>query len=71
MQGQLSELGEGFHIVSPGEVTEMELKLPSEEQVPHIAELVQAHGGRLYALSPRRESLESLFVRVVKEGRQA
>ncbi|HEY9898687.1 MAG TPA: ABC transporter ATP-binding protein [Pantanalinema sp.] len=71
LQDQLSKLGENFRIVSTGEVTEMELMLPSEELVPHIAEIVQAQGGRIYALSPRQESLESLFIRVVKEGRQA
>ncbi|MNL16478.1 hypothetical protein D3C87_1375220 [compost metagenome] len=71
LQDQLSKLGENFRIVSPGDVTEMELLLPSEELVPDIAEIVQAQGGRIYALSPRQESLESLFMRVVKEGRQA
>lgn len=71
LQDQLGTLGEAFRIVAPGDVTEMELILPSEERVPEIAELVQARGGRLYALSPRQESLESLFLRVVKEGQQA
>jgi ABC-2 type transport system ATP-binding protein len=71
LQDQLSKIGDHFRIVSPGDVVEMELMLSSEEQVPHIAEVVQVAGGRIYALSPRQESLESLFMRVVKEGRQA
>lgn len=69
MNDQLSGLGDGLRIVSPGDVTELELLIPSDEAVPRIAETIQAHGGRIYALNPRHESLESLFMRVVKEGR--
>ncbi len=41
------------------------LTLEQEEQLPEIAACVHAQGARLYALSPRRISLEQLFLNVV------
>jgi ABC-2 type transport system ATP-binding protein len=49
----------------------VELSLPSEDLLPAVAERIVASGARLYALSPRRLSLEELFVEIVgrDEGR--
>lgn len=43
----------------------IELSLPNESQLPLIAEQVLAVGTKLYALTPRRASLEQLFLEVV------
>jgi ABC-2 type transport system ATP-binding protein len=50
----------------PSSVT-LELSLRDEALLPSIAERVVAHGSRLYALVPRRTSLEQLFLEVVGE----
>ncbi|MBA2565627.1 MAG: ABC transporter ATP-binding protein [Gemmatimonadetes bacterium] len=49
----------------PREGTTLEITLRDEELVPVIAERTLASGARLYALTPRRLSLEQLFVQVV------
>jgi ABC-2 type transport system ATP-binding protein len=59
---QNAELGPG---TAP--VTTIELELDDEELLPIIAERVVASGARLYALTPRRLSLEQLFLEVVGE----
>ena len=46
-------------------VTTIELLLDDEELLPVIAERVLASGARLYALTPRRVSLEQLFLDIV------
>lgn len=46
-------------------VTMLELVVADEETLPAIAERVLASGARLYALSPRRMSLEQLFLDIV------
>jgi len=46
-------------------VTTLELTLSDEELLPIIAEQTLASGARLYALSPRRLSLEQLFLDIV------
>lgn len=44
------------------------LELPAEDALPAVAEAVIRAGGKLYALTPRRESLEDLFVTLVEKG---
>lgn len=44
------------------------LALPSEETLPAVAEAVVRSGTKLYALTPRRESLEDLFVALIEGG---
>jgi ABC-2 type transport system ATP-binding protein len=46
-------------------VTTLELTLNDEELLPLIAERTLASGARLYALAPRRLSLEQLFLDIV------
>lgn len=46
-------------------VTTLELTLRDEELLPVIAERTLASGARLYALAPRRLSLEQLFLDIV------
>ena len=46
-------------------VTTLDLIVPDEELLPQIAERVVGSGARLYALTPRRASLEQLFLEVV------
>ena len=45
------------------------LKLREEAQIPVIVEAVVSGGGRLYRLTPRRISLEELFVSLVEAGK--
>ena len=42
------------------------VELRDEEDLPAVAAAVLSSGARLYALTPRRENLEELFVRLVK-----
>ncbi|MER3554507.1 MAG: ABC transporter [Meiothermus sp.] len=44
------------------------LELPDEDALPAVAEAVIRAGAKLYALTPRRESLEDLFVTLVEKG---
>jgi ABC-2 type transport system ATP-binding protein len=46
-------------------VTTLDLIISDEELLPQIAERVVSSGARLYALTPRRASLEQLFLEVV------
>ena len=41
------------------------LTVPDEDQLPAIAERTLASGARLYALTPRRATLEQLFLDIV------
>jgi ABC-type multidrug transport system ATPase subunit len=41
----------------------------SEEQIPLINTLLAQHGFRVMELSPQRESLEQVFLRLTQEGR--
>jgi ABC-2 type transport system ATP-binding protein len=50
---------------SNGATATVELTVADEEMLPAIAERVLASGARLYALTPRRISLEQLFLDVV------
>ena len=45
--------------------TTLELVLSDEELLPVIAQRTLATGARLYALTPRRVSLEQLFLEIV------
>lgn len=69
MAVKLAAHGNNLCVVTPGDVAEVTLDISNEEAVPLVAEAIQSEGGRLYALTPSRESLEDLFVRVVKEDR--
>lgn len=51
-------------VVEGGPVS-LELTLNDEEVLPLIAEQIVAHGARLYALTPRRVSLEQRFIEIV------
>jgi len=42
--------------------------LSDETQTPALAETIVRHGARLYSLTPRHNSLEDLFVKLVKSG---
>ncbi len=42
-----------------------EVRVVDARRVPELAESVIRHGGRLHALTPRRESLEDFFIRTV------
>ena len=51
--------------VAPTAAVVLELRVPDEDLLPMIAERTLASGARLYALTPRRISLEQLFLEVV------
>jgi ABC-2 type transport system ATP-binding protein len=51
--------------VAAGEIATIELVLDREELLPEIAERAIGCGARIYALTPRRTSLEQLFLEVV------
>jgi ABC-2 type transport system ATP-binding protein len=59
------ERAAGGVAVAPTTVTTIELGVADEEALPAIAERVLASGARLYALMPRRLSLEQLFLDIV------
>jgi ABC-2 type transport system ATP-binding protein len=63
--GGLAEWGSGVHAENHREVT---LFIDGEDRLPGLAEWVIAQGARLYALTPERASLESLFVRIMSNG---
>lgn len=65
----LGSLGRDLQVATPGEIAEITLDVPDEALLPGLAEAVHAAGGRLYALIPARESLEDLFMRIMKEQR--
>jgi ABC-2 type transport system ATP-binding protein len=46
----------------------LELTLGGREDVPALAAFLTARGVRLYELTPHRETLESVFLKVVGEG---
>jgi ABC-2 type transport system ATP-binding protein len=61
----LPEEREPATAVASAAATVLELTLADEELLPLIAERTLASGARLYALTPRRMSLEQLFLEVV------
>lgn len=62
--GLLEELGRRWRVVrqNGGFVT---LAISTEEEAPEVATTILARGGRLYAMTPSRRSLEEIFVQVV------
>jgi ABC-2 type transport system ATP-binding protein len=63
---------DGFGEAStPGEdpkspaLSTLDLVVPDEDLLPRIAETTLANGARLYALTPRRASLEEIFLQIV------
>jgi ABC-2 type transport system ATP-binding protein len=59
---------EGFGEIPPAPPltpTTLDLTVPDEDLLPRIAETVLANGARLYALTPRRASLEEIFLQIV------
>ena len=70
----LRRIAPDARVVIPAEGAEtavLELSLPSEDLLPAVAERIVSSGARLHALTPRRLSLEQLFVEIVgrDEGR--
>ncbi|MCG8498809.1 MAG: ABC transporter ATP-binding protein [Firmicutes bacterium] len=46
----------------------MTLTVKDNADIPHIASLIIENGGKLYELTPRKESLENAFISLVKGG---
>ncbi len=65
MNGNGTRAGDGGTAVAAAIGTTVELRIKDEELLPMIAERVLASGARLYALTPRRISLEQLFLDIV------
>jgi ABC-2 type transport system ATP-binding protein len=64
---QAALAGLGLHAtdgVTPHAPT-LDLVVPDEDLLPLIAERTLASGARLYALTPRRASLEQVFLEIV------
>lgn len=68
LAAKVAALGRNITVQIEGELADVRLDIPGDQAVPQVAEAVLAEGGRLHALTPSRESLEDLFVRVMKEG---
>jgi ABC-2 type transport system ATP-binding protein len=51
--------------IAQSELTTLELVLQHEDMLPVVAERVLASGARLYALNPRKTSLEQLFLEII------
>lgn len=68
----LARLGEVRHIDTntPGRAA-VELWLEREETLPALADAVHAHGARLYALTPRRPDLETMFLELIEDTPEA
>ena len=64
--GALGDAESGSSVaVKSSTVTALELKLQHEDMLPLVAERTLASGARLYALTPRKVSLEQLFLEIV------
>ncbi|MCK4759680.1 MAG: ABC transporter ATP-binding protein [Candidatus Aminicenantes bacterium] len=59
---------EGLGEFLPGPGGRSLLKVPKEENVEKVLELVQSRKGKVHSLIPRAETLEDLFVGMVKQG---
>ena len=59
---QLENIGDSLE--SHGE--RVFIKVYDEAKLEDILQLVQSHGGRIHSLIPRTETLEDIFVEVVK-----
>jgi ABC-2 type transport system ATP-binding protein len=64
----LGRLGEVRHTDTntPGRA-DVELWLEREDAIPALADAVHAHGARLYALTPRRPDLETMFLELIED----
>jgi ABC-2 type transport system ATP-binding protein len=56
--------GSGINANGPPH-SSLDLTIPDEDLLPHIAAATLASGARLYALTPRRASLEEIFLQIV------
>lgn len=56
----------GFAYQVTGE--HLRITIQQEAELPELAGLIVANGGRLYEFTPKRQSLESLFISLVGEG---
>ncbi|MBB5236043.1 ABC transporter ATP-binding protein [Deinococcus budaensis] len=65
----LGRVGEVRHTDAhtPGRV-DVTLWLEREDALPALADAVHGHGARLYALSPRRPDLETMFLELIEGG---
>lgn len=68
----LGQIGEVRHTDTntPGRAS-VELWLEREESLPALADAVSAHRARLYALSPRRPDLETMFLELIEDTPEA
>lgn len=68
----LARLGELRHTDAntPGRVG-IELWLEREDTLPALADAVHVHGARLYALTPRRPDLETMFLELIEDTPEA
>lgn len=64
----LARLGEVYRAEAFAGHADIELWLEREQDIPAVADAIHAHGARLYALTPRKPDLESLFLELI-EGR--
>ncbi len=48
--------------------TSVSLIVDSEAVIPEIVQLTQAHGTKLYELSPKQKSLEEIFISIIGSG---
>ncbi len=69
LAARIGALGRNFQVNLAGDVAEATLDIAGEQAVADVAHAVHEAGGRLYALTPSRESLEDVFVRVMKDDR--
>jgi ABC-2 type transport system ATP-binding protein len=57
----LEKLGTQLHLNG----TSLSMMVADQELVPEIAQLISQHGVKLYELSPRKKSLEEIFVTII------
>ncbi|MBM3267993.1 MAG: ABC transporter ATP-binding protein [Candidatus Sericytochromatia bacterium] len=67
LAARLGALGRDLEVTVAAGIAEGQLAIGSEDRVPVIADAIQEAGGRIFALTPGRESLEDVFVRVMRE----
>lgn len=65
LRAALERLGELHRAeVLPGR-TDLELWLQNEADIPAVAQAIHAHGAQLFALTPRKPDLESMFLELI------
>lgn len=65
--GTLSRLGEVRHVREAHGLTEIELWLDREDTLPAVARAILDGGAQLYALTPRRPDLETMFLDLIED----